>query len=271
MEQEVYLQIRSSVKKLLDIDLSGYKDEQMKRRLDSWIIRMGDANWDDYFARIKISEKDLSKFRDYLTINVTEFYRDIERWNSLKTQVFPMLFAYTRNRKDGHKGLKIWSAGCSIGAEPFTLLMMLEELNPGIPFSIVATDLDRGALEKARAGGPFRQDEVKNITEKQMAHYFRSDFPPYFVKEEHTRKIEFKEKNLITDPFESDFDLIVCRNVIIYFTVDVKNLLNVKFQKALREGGILFLGGTEIISRPSEFGLKNMGISFYQKIDEIKK
>ncbi|MRS03918.1 chemotaxis protein CheR, partial [bacterium] len=80
MEQDVYLQIRSTVKKILDIDLSGYKDEQMKRRLDSWIIRMGDATWDDYFARLKTQEKELSRFRDYLTINVTEFFRDNERW-----------------------------------------------------------------------------------------------------------------------------------------------------------------------------------------------
>lgn len=271
MEQDVYLQIRSMVRKMLDIDLSGYKDEQMKRRLDSWIIRMGDASWDEYFARLKVQEKELSRFRDYLTINVTEFFRDAERWNSLRTQVLPMLIDYVKNPKNGKRSLKIWSAGCSIGAEPFTLLMMMEELNPGIPYSIVGTDLDRGALDKARAGGPFRQDEVKNISEKQLSRYFRTDFPPYFVKEEHAKKIEFKEKNLITDSYDSDFDLIVCRNVIIYFTTEVKALLNNKFQKALRPEGILFLGGTEIIPRPNEFGLKNMGISFYQKTDEIKK
>lgn len=271
MEHNAYLQIRSTVQKMLNIDLSGYKDEQMKRRLDSWIIRMGDASWDDYFARLKVQEKELSRFRDYLTINVTEFFRDFERWNSLKTQILPSLINYVKDPKNGKKSLKIWSAGCSIGAEPFTLLMIMEELNPGIPYSIVGTDLDRGALEKAKAGGPFRQDEVKNVNEKQLSRYFRSDFPPYFVKEEHTRKIEFKEKNLITDSYDSDFDLIVCRNVIIYFTTEVKALLNTKFQKALRPGGILFLGGTEIIPRPVEFGLKNMGISFYQNSEELKK
>jgi chemotaxis protein methyltransferase CheR len=271
MEQETYLQIRASVKKLLEIDLSGYKDEQMKRRLDSWLVKMGDANWDDYFLRIKNQEKDLSKLRDYLTINVTEFFRDFERWNSLKTQVLPMLIQFTRSSKEANKTLHIWSAGCSIGAEPYTLLMIMEELNPGLPYKIVATDLDRGALEKARSGGPFRQDEVKNLNNSQIDRYFIKDYPPYFVKQEHARKIEFKEKNLITDTFENDFDLIVCRNVIIYFTTEIKTILNHKFQKALRNGGVLFVGGTEIISRPNEFGLKNMGISFYQKSDEIKK
>jgi chemotaxis protein methyltransferase CheR len=271
MEQEVYLQIKVSVKKLLNIDLNGYKDEQMKRRLDSWIIRMGDANWDDYFSRLKIQENELSRFRDYLTINVTEFFRDIERWNSLKAQVLPSLINYVKTEKKINKTLNIWSAGCSIGAEPFTLMMILEEMNPGIPYTITATDLDRGALDKAKAGGPFRQDEVKNISEKQLSRYFRSDFPPYYIKEEHARKISFKEKNLITDPFENNFDLIVCRNVIIYFTTEIKSLLNKKFHQALRPGGILFLGGTEIISRPNDFGLKNMGISFYQKTDETIK
>lgn len=271
MEQNAYLEIKSSVKKMLNIDLSGYKDEQMKRRLDSWIIRMGDATWDDYFARLKVQEKELSRFRDYLTINVTEFFRDFERWNSLKTQILPSLIDYIKDPKNGKKSLKIWSAGCSIGAEPFTLLMIMEELNPGIPYTILGTDLDRGALDKAKAGGPFRQDEVKNVNEKQLSRYFRTDFPPYYVKEEHTKKIEFREKNLITDSYDNDFDLIVCRNVIIYFTTEVKALLNTKFQKALRPGGILFLGGTEIIPRPIEFGLKNMGISFYQNTNELKK
>ena len=270
MEQAVYQKIKVTVKKILEIDLDGYKDEQMKRRLDSWLIRMGDTNWEDYFSRLKIQEKELSRFRDYLTINVTEFYRDVERWNALKNQIMPILFDYSKNKKKGSE-LKIWSAGCSIGAEPFTLLMILEELNPGIPYKILATDLDRGALDKARAGGPFRQDEVKNVPEKQLSKYFRNDFPPYFVKEEHAKKIIFSEKNLINDPFENNFDLIVCRNVIIYFTIDVKTILYKKFQEALRPDGILFLGGTEIISRPNEFGLKNMGISFYQKVDEIKK
>jgi chemotaxis protein methyltransferase CheR len=271
MEQDTYLKIKASVRKLLEIDLSGYKDEQMKRRLDSWLVKMGDTNWDEYFQRIKSQEKDLSKLRDYLTINVTEFFRDIERWNSLKAQVLPMLILFTKNCKTQNKILKIWSAGCSIGAEPYTLLMIMEELNPGIPYKIVATDLDRGALEKAKSGGPFRQDEVKNLSDVQIDRYFRGDFPPYFIKDDHTKKIEFREKNLITDNFENDFDLIVCRNVIIYFTTEIKTLLNHKFQKALRNGGVLFLGGTEIISRPNEFGLKNMGISFYQKSDEIKK
>ncbi len=271
MEQETYLKIKSTVKKMLDIDLSGYKDEQMKRRLDSWIIRMGDKSWDDYFSRLKEQEKELARLRDYLTINVTEFFRDIDRWNSLRTTVLPSLINNAKNRRDPNRVINIWSAGCSIGAEPYTLLMIMEEMNLDIPFKIIGTDLDRGALDKARAGGPFRQDEVKNVSDKQLKHYFKTDTAPFFIKEEHTRKVIFREKNLITDPYDKDFDLIVCRNVIIYFTTEVKALLNQKFQEALCPTGVLFLGGTEIISRPNDFGLKNMGISFYQKIDGQKK
>jgi chemotaxis protein methyltransferase CheR len=271
MEQDVYLNIKQSVKKILDIDLNGYKDEQMKRRLDSWLIRMGDANWNVYFERIIKNENELSRFRDYLTINVTEFFRDIERWKVLKEQILPLLLQNFKRNNTIDKEFKIWSAGCSIGAEPFSLLMTMEEINPGVKYKIIGTDLDRSALDKARMGGPFRADEVKNINDKQLSHYFRNDFPPYFVKEEHAKKIEFKEKNLITDDYDRDFDLIVCRNVIIYFTADIKTLLNVKFQKALKNDGILFLGGTEIIPRPNEIGLKNMAISFYQKIVESPK
>ena len=270
MEQEIYLKIKSSVKKMLDIDLGGYKDEQMKRRLDSWIIRMGDSSWDVYFSRLKTHEKELSRFRDYLTINVTEFFRDIDRWNALRNVVLPELITNAKNAKPNKRNLRIWSAGCSIGAEPYTLLMILEEISTALPYTIFATDLDRGALDKARSGGPFRQDEIRNVTEKQRLRYFRQEGLSFFIKEEHTKKIEFKEKNLITDPFDNGFDLIVCRNVIIYFTADVKSLLNKKFKDALRPDGVLFLGGTEIIPRPYEYGLKNKGISFYYKIGDVQ-
>jgi chemotaxis protein methyltransferase CheR len=98
MEQQTYIQIKSNVKKLLDLNLDHYKDEQMKRRLDSWLVRNGAPNWDEYFARIRKEPKELSRFRDYLTINVSSFFRDPERWQSLKDLVIPRLFKEARQR-----------------------------------------------------------------------------------------------------------------------------------------------------------------------------
>lgn len=262
MDQDVYVKVKAVIKSLAGIDLEHYKDEQMRRRLDSWLVRSGMSTWDDYFAKIKINNEELLKFRNYLTINVTEFFRDAERWKHLHNVVLPGLI-----REAGTKpGLRIWSAGCSIGAEPFTLAMIMDELAPGRKNYILGTDLDKGAIARALSGGAFLADEIKTLTPAQRATYLKPGGPPFNVIDSHVKKITFREQNMITDKFENDFDLIVCRNVVIYFTSSTKDILYKKFAESLRKGGILFIGGTEIIPHPQDFGLKSFGISFYQKI-----
>lgn len=262
MDQDIYVQVKAVIKSLAGIDLEHYKDEQMRRRLDSWLVRSGMKSWDEYFTKIKDNKDELLKFRNYLTINVTEFFRDIERWKHLQNVVLPGLIS-----EAGFKpGLRIWSAGCSIGAEPYTLAMILDELTPGKKHYISGTDLDKGAIARAQAGGAFLTEEIKSLTPQQRSTYLIPGGPPYFVVDSHIKKITFREQNMITDHFETDFDLIVCRNVVIYFTSTTKDVLYKKFAGSLRKGGILFIGGTEIIPHPQDFGLKSFGISFYQKI-----
>jgi chemotaxis protein methyltransferase CheR len=97
----------------------------------------------------------------------------------------------------------------------------------------------------------------------QKSTYFKPGGPPFFVNNSLIQKVTFKELNLLQDNFEKNYDLIVCRNVVIYFTTETKTMLYQKFRDALRPGGVLFVGGTEIIPRPQEFGLKSTGFSFY--------
>jgi chemotaxis protein methyltransferase CheR len=265
MDADVYGQIKFSVKKLMNIDLDHYKEEQMRRRLDSWLVRSGSPSWPEYIKRVSGDNKELSRFRDYLTINVSEFFRDMDRWQNIGEVVLPQLIktAYTLRQPRG--GVRIWSAGCSIGAEPYTLSILLDELAPTQPHYLLATDLDRGVLAKAKARGPYTQEDIKNVSPARKSAYFDAGGPPYFVKERTGRWIEFREHNLLSDPFGTDFDLIVCRNVVIYFTTETKSLLYQKFYNALRPGGILFLGGTEIIPRPQEIGFHSQGVSMYVK------
>lgn len=262
MELDVYARIKSVVKTSVGIDLEHYKDEQMRRRLDSWLVRSGMKSWDEYFARIKVDPDELLKFRNYLTINVTEFYRDTERWKHLQTTVLPMIVHDAGMRP----GLRLWSAGCSIGAEPFTLGMIMDELTPTRKHYILGTDLDKGAVARALSGGAFITEEVRGLSPAQRATYLRPGGPPFYVVESLIKKITFREQNMISDTFETDFDLVVCRNVVIYFTSATKDLLYKKFASALRKGGVLFIGGTEIIPHPQDFGLRSIGISFYQKL-----
>jgi len=264
MDADVYTQVKASIKQSLRIDLQNYKDEQMKRRLDSWLVRSRVDNWNEYFELVSKDHLELERFRNYLTINVTEFFRDPLRWNTLRDEILP----YLQKNADVTQqlgGLKLWSAGCSIGAEPYSLAILMAEAAPRQQYSLLATDLDRGALCKARARGPYTAEDLHNVEVAQRQKYI-SPCAPYFVNEGLQKHIRFLEQDLLADRFEHGFDLIVCRNVVIYFTAEAKDALYAKYCAALRPGGILFLGGTEIISGPARFGLQNFGISFYRKL-----
>ena len=264
MDADVYIQVKASIKRRLNIDLTNYKDEQMKRRLDSWLVRVHASTWNDYFGWLSSDPAELERFRNYLTINVTEFFRDQNRWDFLRQEILPYLLTRSSgNRPVG--GLKLWSAGCSIGAEPYTLAIMMNEATPSQKYSLLATDLDRGALHKARSRGPYLESDIRNLDAALLQKYF-TPAAPFYVKEGLQKSICFKEQDLLADPFERSFDLIVCRNVVIYFTTEAKEVLYAKFADALRPGGVLFLGGTELISGPTKFGLQNFGISFYKKV-----
>jgi chemotaxis protein methyltransferase CheR len=266
MEANQYTQVKTQVWKLLHIDLSSYKSEQMCRRLDSWLVRSSTPTWEEYFRRVQEDPKEMRKFRDYLTINVSEFFRDADRWQTLKDQVIPDLLKENQQQRLGKAGLKIWSAGCSTGQEPYTLGIIMDEVAPQLDHHILASDLDRGALQKAQARGPYTVEDLRGVSAERRLKYFEPAGPPFFVKEKTGRMIKFRELNLLLDSFETNFDLIVCRNVIIYFTNEANAELYKHFQSALRPGGILFLGGTEVIPRPAEIGLRSQGISFYVRI-----
>ncbi len=264
MEPEVYHQVKLTVKRILNIDLNYYKDEQMKRRLDSWLARSSVVSWNDYFRLIAKSPEEQARFRGYLTINVTEFFRDLDRWQMLRQTLLPGLLREAQGRP-GLGGFQVWSAGCSIGVEAYTLAILLDETARTHRYSILATDLDRDALRKARAGGPYKPEDIHNLSPEQRVRYLTSKEGQYYVKDFLAKPIRFEEQDLNSDRFGSGFDLIVCRNVIIYFTNEAKQKLYKKFHDALRIGGVLFLGGTEIIPSPKEIGFRNQGYSFYIK------
>ncbi len=264
MDTEIYSQVKTSIKHALNIDLENYKEEQMKRRLDSWLVRSRLPSWQEYLKLITTDAEELARFRNYLTINVTEFFRDPSRWAQVSAEILPNLAKEsTQLHPDGD--FKIWSAGCSTGAEAYTLAIIMEEFSPPHKYSILATDLDRGAMLKAKARGPYSQDDIRNLSPHQRQQYI-TPLAPYFAAEKLQKRIAFREQDLLNDRFDSNFDLIVCRNVVIYFTTASKDILYEKFNKALRPGGVLFVGGTEIISTPAKFGFQSFGISFYKKI-----
>ena len=141
-----YEGFKSQVFSLTKIDLNAYKERQMKRRIDALISKNKFKGYDDYVVAIKTNKDLLEEFVNYLTINVSEFYRNAEQWRVLEAEILPELM------KTSGKNLKIWSAACSTGDEPYSLAMVLSKFVPLSHINILATDIDKQVLEKAKLG-----------------------------------------------------------------------------------------------------------------------
>lgn len=254
-----YESFKKKVFDLTKIDLSSYKERQMKRRIDSLISKRGVKGYDNYVKELKNNKEIFDEFVNYLTINVSEFYRNSEQWVLLEKEIFPLLF------KRFGKNLKIWSAACSTGDEPYSLVMLLSKFMPLNQIKIIATDIDKQVLEKARLG-IYNVKSLKGLPKEFVSKYFtKINDKTYQISEDIKRRVEFKEHNLLKDPYISNCDMIICRNVLIYFTEEAKNEIYKKFNGALKKEGILFVGSTEQIIQPKAIGFNTYKSFFYEK------
>lgn len=248
---------KRKVRAAYGIDLNAYKRQQMERRLRANMARCGATNFQQYYSVLQKDESLLDEFLDRITINVSELFRNPEQFETLRTKILPNLL-------EQHRDLSIWSAGCSYGAEPYTLAILLDELAPSGRHKILATDIDDRMLARAKAG-VFQQNEMQCVSRSRIVRYFDRQTDGYAAKDILKRKITFKKHNLLEDRFESGFDLILCRNVVIYFTDETKTALYQRFCKSLQPGGWLFIGGTERIADHAKLGFENRMPFFYRK------
>ncbi|MUT65477.1 protein-glutamate O-methyltransferase CheR [Paenibacillus sp. NEAU-GSW1] len=246
------------MKEKTHIDLSQYKEAQMKRRLTTLRLKHGYESFELYWEAIEKNRALLNEFLDRMTINVSEFWRNPNRWEVLQNRFLPEML------KGGGR-IKIWSAACSTGEEPYTLAMILEEMSASNRASVLATDLDAIVLEKAKEG-IYLERSLRDVPKPLQSKYFKPEDGAFAVSDSLKKHIDFKQQNLLHDSFDSGFDLIVCRNVMIYFTEEAKHLLYHKFAQALRPGGLLFVGSTEQIFSPGQYGFETADTFFYRRI-----
>ncbi len=229
--QGQYLFIKRRVRALTGIDLDSYKSPQMQRRLNALLVRSGCSSWQEYFRRLESDPVALRAFNSYLTINVSKFFRDAPKWTYLADKVIPGLLERRRR-------LRIWSAGCSHGAEAYTIAMILDGLQNGrVGHYVLATDIDSDMLSKAKLGGPYSKKDIEDVDEARLLRCFEKRDGSCWVSPSLRAKVQFRQHDLLRDPFENDFDLIVCRNVVIYFTDESKKSLYRRFAASLRTGG----------------------------------
>ncbi len=261
MDDREFALFKKRVRELLSLDLDGYKEQQMRRRTMSFISQRARGDVAAFLRAIGTDAALLAALRDMLTINVTEFFRDRPQWDRLTAEVLPELLQ-ERPR------LRIWSAGCSRGQEPYSLAIALAELGALERATILATDMDPHALAQARGGGPYAKAERSGLSRQQLAAYFQQEDDGLRVSPQLRKRVRFAELNLLRDSFDRDFDLVLCRNVMIYFTNDVKTTLIHNFRGSLRSGGVLFIGATEALPGEDTRGFSRLGGNFYRSVPE---
>lgn len=254
-----YETFKTKMKKLTGIDLNAYKN-QIHRRVHMLMQRWNINDYENYFETIKQNENKLREFLDYLTINVSEFFRNPNKWWELRDTIFPNIIKDRSSKK-----VKIWSAGSATGEEPYSLaILSLEAKFSSIP-QILATDIDQGAISIAKRGSYLKRQLI-NTPEEYLKRYFKtSDNEIYNITDEVKTRVNFQRINLIEDTFADDFDLILCRNVVIYFSSETKTNLYKKFAKALRPGGYLLVGSTEQIFDYRKLGFESAGAFLYRR------
>ncbi len=254
-----YEQFKDQVYSLTKIDLDSYKEKQMKRRIDSLIAKNNFPGYAEYVASIKTDTKLFEEFVKHLTINVSEFWRNPEQWRILEEMVVPELI-----KKFG-KNLRIWSAACSTGDEPYSLVMLLSKYLPLSNIRVTATDIDKQVLEKASVG-LYNEKSLTGLPKEYKDKYFtKVGLSNYQISEDIKKCVSFKKHNLLLDPYPSNADLIVCRNVLIYFTDEAKIEVYKKFNDSLKSGGYLFVGSTEQIINYKEINYSSFKSFFYIK------
>ncbi len=252
-----YEKFKEQIFRLTGLDLSLYKERQMKRRIESLIKRHQIDTYEDYFKVLKSDKEIFDEFINYLTINVSEFFRNPGQWDILTDTVVPELM----KKK---KRLKVWSAACSTGEEPYTLVMALSRLMPLSDIKILAVDIDKEAINKAKSG-VYSKKSIENVPADFKKKYFEPIGSSFKISDKIKNCVEFKNFNLLKDQYPKDYDLIVCRNVMIYFTEEAKEEMYHNFNSALIENGVLFVGSTEQIILPQRYNFKALKTFFYQK------
>ena len=256
-----YEKFKEQVLKKTGLDLTLYKERQMKRRIESLIKRHNIDSFDKYFALLDSNKEAFDEFMNYLTINVSEFYRNPEQWDLLLKEVFPEILS--KNKKP-----KIWSAACSTGEEPYTLVMVLSNLMPLKEIKILAVDIDKEAMRKAQIG-VYSAKSLENVPKAFVEKYFEKIGNTYKISEEIKKCVEFKQMNLLKDAYPQGNDLVVCRNVMIYFTEEAKDEMYHKFNGSLIENGVLFVGSNKQIIMPNRYKFESKKTFFYKKNSKL--
>ncbi len=228
-------------------DLCCYKDRCIKRRIASRIRARDFSDSAAYVELLRSDEDELDALLAVLTIHVSQFFRNPSMFLALEKKVLPELLARKQREQDGR--LRIWSVGCSSGEEPYSIALLLQEqVMDQVEVSILATDVSQQILVQARRG-EYDPQRLAEIPEPVRKKYFQQFDGLRFRLDEKIRKlVRFKQQNILDDHDYPLVDLILCRNVMIYFSREEQTRIMARFARSLRPNGFLVLGRAETMT-----------------------
>lgn len=261
--------IRKLVMDHTGISLSEAKRNLVYGRLAKRLRKMEIGDFSSYIQLLEspAGEEELGNFTNAITTNLTSFFRENHHFDYLKSDVLPGLLRHNASTKR----IRIWSAGCSTGEEPYSIAMAVREVIPeskGWDIKILATDLDTNVIAHA-ASGIYSLDKINNVSDSRMKRWFLrgkgNNRDAVKVRPELRNIIHFKQLNLMRDwPFKNQFDVIFCRNVVIYFDKPTQRTLFKRYYKVLKDTGHLFIGHSETLYKVSS-DFKLIGNTTYTK------
>lgn len=251
-----YTRFCDGIRSLTGIDLGQYKRQQMERRIRSLAERRG-FELPAYSEKLAKDPALLDEFLDRVTINVSQLWRNPEQWQQLQRTLAPELAQSGR--------IRAWSAGSSYGAEAYTIAAICRTAT-GVPVAVNGTDIDRRMIDRARRGW-FSADDARTVPADMLRRWFTAADGGWQASRELLHGVTFEICDLLrTKPPAGRYDLVVCRNVVIYFTQPVRDELHARLASALRPGGYLMVGSSERITDPRSMGLEGASPFIYRKV-----
>jgi chemotaxis protein methyltransferase CheR len=253
-----YVDFCEGVRRICAIDLLQYRRGQMERRIRTFVATRRHAGLGEYLEVLRADRAELEAFLGRVTINVSQLWRHPEQFDVLERHVLPELAEKGR--------IRAWSAGCSYGAEAFTLAAVCKSVVPEANVTITGVDIDPRMVERAREA-IFTAGDARSVKPGLMDTLFeRLPNGGYQAKPELRAITRFEVRDLLrARPRTGAYDLVMCRNTVIYFTDEVRDALHARLVTALRPGGYLVVGASERVSDPAGVGLTATDPFTYRK------
>jgi chemotaxis protein methyltransferase CheR len=243
LEKVAFQKMKQLLQENLGLNCDGYRDEYLRRRLEIRLKATGSLTFGKYVIYLKKTPEEYQRLLNDLTINYTMFLRDADVFLYIEKNLMPKLFA--------SNNIRMWSAGCATGEEPYSLAILahkvLGDTATTHQLTIYASDIDKDALAKA-SKGEYQKKQLQGLSESTIEKYFTKEGEVYRVNDIIRRFIHFEQRDLMKEALHKGFDLVLCRNVMIYFSKESQQLIHMNFYNALRDGGYFITGKAEMLS-----------------------